>query len=486
MHMKKLLMALLMALLLMLGVASAETGRTGSLKTVRMPDLVARADSNLVYNVPSRITTGQPVNISVSGGRSGYTYCLAIGVDWTDIYQYIYDADTSSSFTYTFYEPGSEYVLFVMDSMGNTVGWKFLTVTGTDYVQAKVNEIIAGCPAGDDYTKAVYLHDYLASNSYYDDTMVYHGRDHLLVDGYGVCQSFSEAYKLLCETMGIRAEIVTSWSMGHEWNAIQMNGKWYETDVTWDTPASEPAGTGSPAGYSYHAYFGVPDEIMSYDHYGHNNDSDSHNTSDCVNMDDNYFVRSGDAATWMNDVYDDLELNVNNLEESFTLTIGDVDIDDGQAWYRYDIAAAATAAAMNGMRYTGSTGAEAILTASHVPNSSSVRMSRGISVTASYVEPEPEDEGLILPDDLVNIDDYAFYGTDCQFVSIPLACETIGSKAFANCPRLHYVYMTENVKLIQPDAFEGSPKVCLMVTPGTYAGIWAEEHNVEFEFYMCE
>lgn len=41
-------------------------------------------------------------------------------------------------------------------------------VTGKDYVAEKVSELAGKCPAGDDYTRALWVHDYLATHTYYD------------------------------------------------------------------------------------------------------------------------------------------------------------------------------------------------------------------------------------------------------------------------------------------------------------------------------
>ena len=61
-----------------------------------------------------------------------------------------------------------------------------------------------------------------------------------------------------------------------------------------------------------------------------------------------------------------------------------------------------------------------------------------------------------LPSDLLRIESEAFSGLSCEAVIIPEGCTSIGSKAFANCSRMVYVYVPETVTSIAADAFEGS------------------------------
>ena len=54
-----------------------------------------------------------------------------------------------------------------------------------------------------------------------------------------VCASYSEAFKLLCDRLGIPCTLVTGSADGgyHQWNYVQMDdGLWYAVDVTWNDP----------------------------------------------------------------------------------------------------------------------------------------------------------------------------------------------------------------------------------------------------------
>lgn len=70
-------------------------------------------------------------------------------------------------------------------------------------------------------------------------------------------------------------------------------------------------------------------------------------------------------------------------------------------------------------------------------------------------------QALRLSDDLSVISDEAFQGAACQAVLIPEGCVSIGSRAFANCQNLVYVYLPASMKSIAADAFDGCGTVML-------------------------
>jgi len=109
------------------------------------------------------------------------------------------------------------------------------------------------------------LHDYLIENITYD-TLDEHDKDcytayGALVNGSAVCQGYSLAYKLLLKCCGIGSIIIPSAEMGHAWNLVKLNDKWYHVDLTWDD-----FDDGNIVG---HNYFLLSDDSMNEnDHYG--------------------------------------------------------------------------------------------------------------------------------------------------------------------------------------------------------------------------
>ena len=94
----------------------------------------------------------------------------------------------------------------------------------------------------DDYESVKNAHDYLIKRVEYDDSTL--GENYTDVEGFRdgkmVCQGYSMATFVLLSYMGIPVRIVrgeagTENDMGrHAWNIVQVDGKWYNLDTTWD------------------------------------------------------------------------------------------------------------------------------------------------------------------------------------------------------------------------------------------------------------
>ncbi len=102
-----------------------------------------------------------------------------------------------------------------------------------------------------DLKKAIVLHDYLALNcaydkasqvpdkSFTDESFTIYG---VLVKHTAVSQGYALAYKYLLEQEGINCYMVTSSTMNYAWNLVELNGRYYHVDVTWDDPAWDRVG----------------------------------------------------------------------------------------------------------------------------------------------------------------------------------------------------------------------------------------------------
>lgn len=96
-----------------------------------------------------------------------------------------------------------------------------------------------------DLEKAIALHDYLVVTCEYDyDNYLSQTIPRASYTSYGplvnkkaVCQGYALAYKYLLQQCGITCYMVTSDSMNHAWNLIELDGEYYQVDTTWDDPA---------------------------------------------------------------------------------------------------------------------------------------------------------------------------------------------------------------------------------------------------------
>lgn len=92
---------------------------------------------------------------------------------------------------------------------------------------------------GDQYTKALLLHDAIALLCEYDaaDNAPYgHTAYGALVGKKAVCEGYSNAYEYLLNMVGIKNELCMSEQLGHEWNVVYIDGIPYHVDVTFDDP----------------------------------------------------------------------------------------------------------------------------------------------------------------------------------------------------------------------------------------------------------
>lgn len=88
-----------------------------------------------------------------------------------------------------------------------------------------------------------------------------------LVKHVCVCSGYAAAFKVLCEACGIPAVIVSSQEMNHAWNQVNIDGRWYNVDVTWE----DPIFNGSVKnGFGFknliNNYINLTDEEMGKDH----------------------------------------------------------------------------------------------------------------------------------------------------------------------------------------------------------------------------
>ena len=152
----------------------------------------------------------------------------------------------------------------------------------------KVMQIASQCRssgATTDYEIALWLHDYLINHAYYDLTYTEYGPDGVLLKGYGVCDSYSRAYQMLLNEFGIPnyRQDGLGLKASHAWNVVQLGGKWYQIDPTWDDPSGE---TVAVSGSERYTYFAVTDEILGRDH--------TYTIAQpCNSMDENYYTHQG-------------------------------------------------------------------------------------------------------------------------------------------------------------------------------------------------
>ena len=107
-----------------------------------------------------------------------------------------------------------------------------------DEVIRQAGQIVSGLQLDgeDDYTKVKLLYEYVCTHFVYDDTLTKFSAYDGLTTGSMVCQGYALLTYELMWNAGIPCRIVTGTSrqQNHAWNIVELDGRWYNLDTTWD------------------------------------------------------------------------------------------------------------------------------------------------------------------------------------------------------------------------------------------------------------
>jgi transglutaminase-like putative cysteine protease len=131
----------------------------------------------------------------------------------------------------------------------------------------------------DPFVRARAVHDYVADRIAYDAVALAEKRyppydaKTVLKRRMGVCAGYAKLFVAIAKAAGLKAVYLTGHArqedggidgIGHAWNGIELEGKWYLLDPTWDS--------GSVKGRSFTkklrtAYFLTPPKVFATDHF---------------------------------------------------------------------------------------------------------------------------------------------------------------------------------------------------------------------------
>lgn len=138
-------------------------------------------------------------------------------------------------------------------------------------LQSCVETIIEKIPTNlSEVLKEKMIHDYVVNNISYDyeaaknienyEMTVPHSFDiyGALIWKKSVCEGYSKLFQYLCYNIGINATQVIGTSNGgnHMWNAVKIDGEWYQIDATWNDTENIPS----------YSYFNLATEKISKNH----------------------------------------------------------------------------------------------------------------------------------------------------------------------------------------------------------------------------
>lgn len=160
-----------------------------------------------------------------------------------------------------------------------------------------VNRAVAQVDSSmNDMQKALTIHDYICSNATFTDDELdsAHSAWGFFNNGHIVCAGYALTYSYLMNKVGVQCEMVTSLKLSHGWNAIKIDGVYYNVDCSWDDAAS------SIYGYSdnkvNHGNFLKSEAVFSQTHKKSGDSYDADTFDDCIRTDTRY----DSGAFWEN------------------------------------------------------------------------------------------------------------------------------------------------------------------------------------------
>ena len=284
---------------------------------------------------------GQPTtfHVSATGGSGSYLFRMD-APSYSNPNEYAYesvadpsrgewtkytDACLSHDFTFTTTATGSyNFRFYLMDKASGVYYLRtnsYIQVADDAYpsVASIVNKAVSQAKQKTDdseYEMALCLHDWLLEQLEYDNSLKWSSAESALTRGLGTCQAYESAYAKLLSAAGIENAETRDTYDGHTWNAVKLDGDWYQVDCTWDDTSDNFYGDLDQR----HLYFCLTDELMAIAHPGHEKIySADGNITRSTTLKNNYFVRNGKADEWMNKYVERIQKHLDALEESFSV-----------------------------------------------------------------------------------------------------------------------------------------------------------------------
>lgn len=194
-------------------------------------------------------------------------------------------------------------------------------VTVNDAARPSVTQIVTNAVAqcrqetnGSEYDMALWLHDWTLDQLEYDHSLNWCSAESGLTRHQGTCESYQRIYSKLLDAAGIANGRITG--NGHTWNAVKIDGKWCQMDLTWDDTSDNWYGDLDQR----HLYFGLTDELMAIAHSDHTANYQKNDYAyRSTDLSNNYFVRNGKADEWAEKYADRIQQHLDAKEESFSI-----------------------------------------------------------------------------------------------------------------------------------------------------------------------
>lgn len=158
-------------------------------------------------------------------------------------------------------------------------------------LERSVRTVVADAPDGD-YEKALYIHDYIAGICSYNlgSEFIYSPTAYgCLVEGQANCEGYAKAFNYLAGKTGLKSVLITGKTNkgeNHAWNQVEIDGNWYNLDVTWDDMDTSDG--------ARKVYFLCNDKDFEKTHIAENT---YFKPFECNATENNYYIKNGLFAT---------------------------------------------------------------------------------------------------------------------------------------------------------------------------------------------
>lgn len=169
---------------------------------------------------PSRAAWGSYYSL----GTAGHDFTFDFTASGTyRIYFYFMDNDR--------YDPQNDKGIYYLRTTAE--------VTVNDAARPSVTQIVSNAvdlcrqeTNGSEYDMALWLHDWTLDQLEYDHSLNWCSAESGLTRHQGTCESYQRIYSKLLDAADIaNGRIIGN---GHTWNAVKIDGKWCQMDLTWD------------------------------------------------------------------------------------------------------------------------------------------------------------------------------------------------------------------------------------------------------------
>jgi hypothetical protein len=148
-----------------------------------------------------------------------------------------------------------------------------LTAAEAQALLPQVEQYVAGClsalelaGAQSDYEKVLGVYRYLIEHTDYVVSISDQSFISLMTHQQATCAGYAKGFQYLMQQLNIPCTLATGYGTNgesHGWNMVQLDGEWYQIDVTWGDPVDD---SGSPGDSLEYTYCLVTDQEIYQDH----------------------------------------------------------------------------------------------------------------------------------------------------------------------------------------------------------------------------